>query len=250
MRAPSTKEVNGMYTQVVRTQVAATDFLDPSTYRDLGWKGVLFAFAVLSLVLAIKNKALWIVAMHANERGVREIFGIPMWQVKRGLHLDIAGVFKVRKTQIADFPVKLAGEVMVGNANDLDSYVITYSASCTLRVGATFEQLKAQIYNAKDTNRDNMENSSAEDLAATALEDAMRQLIQLRYDGDAVQAHLPTRAADKLNRYGYDVEEVNIGTFVIRPSSEVARAMRSSNTSSAVVGALLDESVPPDLRVL
>lgn len=239
-----------MIAQVVPL-MSLTEYTDLGYWQQRGLKSLMFAIVVGVIIFAVIKGGIGFVTIGPNEAGIREFCGLKLWRVGPGLHFNIEGLWKVRKCSVAEFEVEVESEVMMGSIPQ-HSYTIEYIVGCTLKVGDTKADLVAQIYNAKDTDRENMENTTAEKLAKMNLQSTIRKLIENGHGGKKLERLVIKKAQPAMRRYGYIMVNVMIQKYALRPQSELADALRTSGSNSpeSVALSVIDDRSFPDLKTV
>lgn len=228
------------------------DLLDPDTYKELGFKGAMFAISLLILVFCIAKGHIKIVGCGPNEGGIREFFGITLWKVGPGPHLHIAGILPVRKVSFASKQIDLIGAVKqrVG-----DKLTVDYAVDINIEVRKDKVSIEQRVYGAEDTNRADAENDEAVRQAASLAARFLREVIEEGAEAFEIENSLEEKwsdaEADELSgesersTYGYRIKSVDVKKFVERELSEISRAIQNSPlTPSAPTGiaSILDRS--------
>lgn len=215
----------------VAPMLSTSDF-DYRKYQEMGWTAFCIMILIGIVILAVLRGKISIVSIGPSEAGIRELFGVRLWRIGPGPHLNIEGFWKARKASIAVIEVDLVGEY------PLEGYTKQYSASVWLRVQDTKEALIAHMYRAQDLNRDNMENSEAVKQATTMLKRNLRVILEEGEGATVAEQQLEyITHKELLGKYGYEIDQVLVTELADRPLSELARAVATSNnTMGAVLG--------------
>jgi hypothetical protein len=253
-----TKEVKAMVVQAV-PYFAQADLLNWETYKELGLWGALFAIGMLLLVFSIAKGHIKIIACGPNEGGIRELFGITLWAGGSGPHLHVGGIFAFRKVSFAKRQLNVEDEAyhkMVEPYNI--GIVYSYAMAVKVYVRRDKKSIKRRVYEAEDLNRNDAENDEAvrqvlsqlQRYARTAIEAgvdqyALEQWIKNKWEQLAAReatGQLPETSVefeDERSTYGYSIATVDVTRFVLRPYSELARAiLHAGNVDLAsIVGA-------------
>jgi len=241
-----------MIMQLVPFSLTQADMFDIQTYKDLGFKGVLFAIGLLLFVFCVAKGHIKIVGCGPNEGGYREFFGITLWKVGSGPHLHIAGIFPVRKVSFASEQVNLVSSVAreVGDIR----FTYDYAIDVNLQIRNDKESIRQHVYGAADTNRGDTENREAKRQAGSLAADLIREIIEERPVANEIEGALKelwrrVEAEESFDSdrstYGYGIKSVNVVKLVERELSEVARAIRHEDppaSVSAVVSAVANRS--------
>lgn len=225
--------------------VSLSNATDYNYWVAQGWKGALITLVLLTIGLAIWKGKIGFVSIGPSEAGIREFCGFRWWRVGPGLHPDIEGIWKVRKTSVARIMVRIDDEVGIG------TLTWQYGVTVYLQVADTKTALIAQIYTAQDLNRENMENSEAVEQATDVLTDDILGLLE---EGGIKRSQLKKRLKRASKRellcdYGYNIVKVKVRRLVKRPQSELAEAITNGKLSAGALGAVLD-SERPNLEVI
>jgi len=213
---------------------------DPQFWMEQGWKGALFTLLLLTIGLAVWKGKIGFVSIGPSEAGIREFCGIRLWRVGPGLHPDIEGIWKIRKTSVARIKVRIDEEVGIGRLT------WQYGVTVYLQVANTKTALIAQIYTAQDLNRENMENSEAVEQATDVLTDDLLELLESSgVTRPELKKKLKKASRQELLRdYGYDIVKIKVRRLVKRPQSELAEAIADGTLSAGALGAVLDSERP------
>lgn len=217
------------------------DMLDPNTYRELGFKGALFAIGLLLFVFCVAKGHIKIIGCGPNEGGIREFFGITLWKVGPGPHLHIAGILPVRKVSFASKQIDLVGSVKQTVGGEL---TIDYAIDINIEVHDDKLSIQRRVYGAEDTNRLDAENDEAVRQAASLAARLIREVIE----GGALASEIEDLLREKWTEvevdeangesrrstFGYGIKTVDVKKFVERELSEVSRAIRNSWLPSGV----------------
>lgn len=218
----------------VALYVSLSNASDPNYWLEQGWKGAIATILLLAVFFSIYKGAIGIVSIGPSEAGVRELFGVRLWRIGPGPHLNIEGFWKARKTSLAVIEVSLSGEYPLTN------YTKQYTCEVWLRVQDTKEALFAHMYRAQDLNRDNMENSEAVKQATSLLKRNLRVILEEGYSASQAEQQLEyVTHKQLLEEYGYEIVEVLLTEITDRPMSELARAVaENGDVTNAVAGAI------------
>lgn len=231
--------------------MSQADFLDPKTYKELGFWGAVFAIGMLLFVFCVIKGHIKIIGCGPNEGGIREFFGITLWKGGSGPHLHISGIFAFRKVSFASREVELKGQVRRGDT------VYTFWLTIKVRVRNTKESIRLRVYKAEDLNRTDAENDEAIKQVTSLLQHIARKQFEAGADVDSIEkeiedewgklelAELHGTATDHdRSTYGYEILWTDPQEFVEREFSEIARALRGRNDPEAedAVGAVLKPS--------
>ena len=217
--------------------VSMTNATDPQFWADQGWKGALITLTLLVIGLALWKGKIGFAPVAPSEAGIREFCGLKLWRVGPGLHPDVDGVWKVRKTSVARIRLRLDGEFGFG------FLTWQYGVTIYLQVEDTRAALIAQLYTAQDLNRDNMENSEAVEQATDILLANLRELLESGVATTEVPMRLQDDAREELlDDYGYKIVKTKVRRLVKRPQSELAEAIANGKLSSGILSAVAEES--------
>lgn len=226
--------------------LSQADMFDINTYKELGWKGAIFAIGLLLLVFCVVKGHIKIVGCGPNEGGIREFFGTTLWSVGPGPHLHIAGILPVRKVTFASEQIDLVSSVTVP-LEDTKQVTYDYAIDINLRVRNDKRSIRLRVYAAADTNRGDAENEEALRQAGSLASDLIREVIEagatagqieraLRGLWSEVEAH-ESLDSDR-STFGYGIRSVNVKKLVERELSEVARAI-SGGDPPKIAGAVV-----------
>lgn len=215
----------------------AEDFVDYHTYIEMGWKGVLFAIVAAAILFGILKGKVGFVSVGPSEAGIRELFGVRLWRIGPGPHLNLEGFWKARKASVAIIEVDLTGEY------PSEGYTKQYTTSVWLRVQDTKQALIAHMYRAQDLARDNMENSEAVKQATSLLKRNLRVLLEAGADAAEAETQLENITHKvMLEKYGYVIDEVLVTELTARPQSELAKAITNANGPLGAAAVAAEES--------
>lgn len=221
---------------------------DPAYWAEQGWKGAIATILLITVLFAIYKGAIGIVSIGPSEAGVRELFGVRLWRIGPGPHLNIEGFWKARKTSLAVIEVNLAGEYPLGD------YTKQYTCAVWLRVQDTREALFAHMYRAQDLNRDNMENSEAVKQATSLLKRNLRVILEEGLNATRAEEQLEyVTRKQLLEKYGYEIDEVLLTEVTDRPLSELARAVDKNDgklSAAGIAAATATEGSPPHFTAI
>lgn len=219
--------------------VSMSNATDPQFWADQGWKGALITLALLVIGLAVWRGKIGFVSIGPSEAGIREFCGIQLWRVGPGLHPDVEGVWKIRKTSVARIRIRLDNEYSFA------SITWQYGVTVYLRVADTKAALIAQLYTAQDLNRDNMENSEAVEQVTDILMGNLRELLEGGITATGIPSYLQDVSKQELlDEYGYNIVKTKVRRLVKRPQSELAEAIANGELSSGIPAAIADEDQP------
>ncbi len=212
-----------------------SDFLDPDTYKELGFFGAAFAITMLVIVFCVFKGHIKFIACGPNEGGIREVFGITLWKCGSGPHLHISGIFAFRKVSFAFKEIETQDEV------NRHGSVFDYSIGVKVRVRNSKESIKLRVYAAEDLNRGDGENDEATRQLTSQLTAIVREVLEADtrpedieravkdYWGKIELDELHGTATDQgRSTYGYEILCVWNRKLVERPQSEMARAIKGS----------------------
>lgn len=225
-----------MMAQVV-PRFAVEQYLEYQTYTELGWKGIIFAILVGSLIFGVLKQNIGFRSIGPNEGGIRELFGVKLWKLGPGPHFYITGFSSVRKAPLAVSQIDLNGEVPRGGL------VYQYEVAVFTEVINTREALIARIYFVEDNDKTNMENAENTKQLTALLKRNLRQLLETEASAEVIEERLKKMSRKRLNRdYGSRVRSVLVCELVTRPLSEVAAAIKASRTDTAAIAGVLAAS--------
>jgi|GEM_PF-1215143 len=226
-------------TQQVVPLISMSNATDYTYWAELGVKGALITATLIVIGLSIWRGKIGFVSIGPSEAGIREFCGCRLYRVGPGLHPDVEGIWKVRKTSVARIKVRIDDEVGIG------TLTWQYGVTVWLKVADTKEALLAQIYTAQDLNRANMENSEAVEQATDDLNDGILDLLETGMSRDRLKKKLKRSCREELmTDYGYEIVKIKVRRLVKRPQSELAEAIANGFLSSAVLGAVIDTERP------
>lgn len=226
------------------------DMFDLQTYKELGFKGVIFAFSLLILVFCVVKGYIKITGCGPNEGGIREFFGITLWKVGPGAHLHIAGIFPVRKVSFAPEQIDLVGSV--AREVDTERFTYDYAIDINFRVRNNKKSIELNVYGAADTNRSDAKNGEALRQAGSLAAHLIREIIEERPVAREIAGELKKRWREvelqesfdsEMSTYGYGIKSVDVKKLVERELSEIARAIRGQGPPSAI-GAIVSSLAP------
>lgn len=232
--------------------LSQADMFDINTYKELGWRGAIFAIGLLLGVFCVVKGHIKIVGCGPNEGGIREFFGYTLWKVGPGAHLHIAGIFPVRKVSFASEQIDLVSSVTT--CVETVRFTYDYAIDVNLRVRNDKESIRLRVYSAADTNRGNMENEEALRQAGSLVSDLLREIIEAGTVANEVagtlkrywhEVELQESFDSEQCTYGYGIRSVNVKKLVEREFSEIARAISGGEPPSViggVVAAIADRS--------
>jgi len=224
-----------MIVQVV-PQLAAEKYLEMQTWADLGWKGIIFALLMASLIFGVIKHHIGFIGIGPVEAGIREFCGIPLWKLGPGPHFNIDGFWKVRKAPLAISQIDLKGEF------PLDGLTYQYHVAVLVQVINTRQALIDRIYKAEDNDKSNMVNSENTKQVTTILTNRARKLFEKGASAAQVETKLKQKAAKRVKSYGSEICDVLVEELVLRPQSEIADAIRHSRPDpDTLVGGAADE---------
>lgn len=214
--------------------VSLSNATDYHYWASLGFKGALITICIAVIVLSVWKGKIGFISISPSEAGIRELCGWRLWRVGPGLHPDIEGVWKVRKTSVALIKIRIDDEC------GIEMLTWQFGVTIWLQVVDSKNALIAQIYNAQDLTRENMENSEAVEQAKDILIGNTRELLE----GGVAASDLAKRLKkvskkELLNGYGYCIRKSKVRHLVKRPQSELAEAITNSRLSPAVLGGVL-----------
>lgn len=170
-----------MIAQVVPL-VSLSDLSDPEYWMEKGWKGALFTLALTVLLFAIyKGKVKFLVVARRNEKGVREILGMPVWSVFRGAHLHIDGIFAVRKAPTMPVPLMLRQNVLIDKKIKME-----YNGTAYVQVDRSLKALKQAIYSTLDTDKKDLENEMRDAQSRSIILGGTRRILTDQWDVDVL----------------------------------------------------------------
>jgi len=214
--------------------LTSQDFLDYHTYSELGWKGVIFAVLVGSLIFSVVKHHIGFISIGPNEGGIRELFGLKLWKLGPGPHFYISGFSTVRKAPLGISEVDLAGEF------SLTELTWQYSVVVLIQVLNSRDALIARIYKAEDSDKTDMQNTQNTKQVTAILKRNLRILLESGATAVLVETELKTMSEKQIEGYGSEICNVLVCELVKRPLSEVADAIRNSGNP---LGAISDQMV-------
>ena len=166
-----------MGTQVVPL-VSMSNATDPEFWMEQGWKGALCTVALAALLFAVyKGKVKFVVVSRRNEKGIRELFGMPVWPVYRGAHLHIDGISSVRKAPIVPVPIELRQNILIDRK---------YTGTAFVQVSRRRKALKQAIYSTLDTDKKDLENEMRDKQSRSIILGGTRRILTNEWDVDVL----------------------------------------------------------------
>lgn len=165
-----------MITQVVPL-VSMSNYTDPDFWVALGWKGAICTVVLAGLIFAVYKGKIKFVVVGRNEKGVREIFGVPVWPVFRAAHLHVDGIFGVRKAPTVPVPIELRQNILVRKTTKME-----YVGTAFVQVGTDWKDLKQAIYSTLDTDKKDLENEMRDKQSRSILLGGSRTILTM--DGE------------------------------------------------------------------
>jgi len=217
------------------------DMFDIQTYKDLGFKGALFAIGLLLFVFCVVKGHIKIVPCGPNEGGIRDFFRFTLWSAGPGPHLHIAGVLPFRKVSFASAQIDLVNSV--AREVDTDRFTYDYAIDVNFRVRRDKKSIGLRVYGAEDTNRGDAENEEALRQAGSLAADLIREIIEERPVANEIEralkrlwheVELQESFDSERSTYGYGIKSVNVKELVERELSEIARAIRGQGPPPAI----------------
>lgn len=222
-------------TAQVAPLVSMSNATDYNYWVAQGPKGAVITLILLIIGFAAFKGKIGFVSIGPSEAGIREFCGSRLWRVGPGLHPDIEGVWKVRKTSVARIMIRLDDDIF------FETLTWQYGVTVFLKVSDTKAALIAQIYTAQDLNRENMENSQAVDQVTDILMGDLRGLLEKDLSSEKIPSDLTEKSERELLReYGYKIEKVTVRRLVKRPQSELAEAIATGELSSRATAAIAE----------
>lgn len=170
-----------MTTQVVPL-VSMKNATDPNFWVQLGWKGAICTIALAALFFAVyKGKVKFVIVARRNEKGARELFGMPVWPVFRGAHLHIDGIFSVRKAPTVPVPIELRQYILIDKR-----YKMEYLGTAFVQVSKKWKALKQAIYSTLDTDKKDLENEMRDKQSRSILLGGTRSILTNQWDVDVL----------------------------------------------------------------
>ncbi len=229
-----------MIAQVVPMSASALEkWLEYDTYIQLGWRGVLFAVLIGSLIFGIFKHHVGFRNIGPNEGGIREFFGVKLWKLGPGPHFFITGFTNVRKAPLAVGQIDLLGEVR------RDELIYRYDVAVQIRVINTRAALIARIYFAEDNDKSDMDNAENVKQITTILKRSLRKLVESGASADEIEKGMKKARKKRLEeKYGSKVFDVLVTELVPRPVSELSAAIRQSPLPPEKIAAILAADNP------
>jgi hypothetical protein len=213
---------------------ALEKWLEYDTYTQLGWRGVLFAVLVGSLIFGIFKHHVGFRNIGPNEGGIREFFGIKLWKLRPGPHFYITGFSNVRKAPLAVGQIDLVGEVRRGEL------IYRYEVAVQIHVINTRAALIARIYFAEDNDKTDMDNAENVKQITTVLKRSLRKLLETEATANEIEKGMKKARRRRLEeKYGSKVFDVLVTELVPRPHSELSAAIRQLPLPPEKVAAVL-----------
>jgi len=166
----------------VIVQAAAYDpFLRFDTFVAMGWYNIVWIVCILALFMAVKQGKVKFVVIGKNEKGARELFGMPVWPVFRGAHLYVAGILGVRKAPIVPVPIELRQKVLIDQKVKME-----YVGTAFVQVLREWKYLKLAIYSTLDNDTKDLENEMRDKQSASNLRNGVRRILTNQWNVDVL----------------------------------------------------------------
>lgn len=232
-----------MIAQVVPMGISMSNATDMNFWISLGWKGALSTIALAALLFAVyKGKIKFVVVARRNEKGVRELFGQPVWPVFRGAHLHIDGLSAVRKTVTVPVPIPLRQNVLGAEERKHD-----YVGTAMVQVDKRFTHLKTAIYSTLDTDKKDVENEMRDKQSRSILLVGTKKILTGKANDDDLtrQSLIRVMHPDQdltieqllLDRLGSTLVELNNEEFTYSDMQVLANSVVGKVVPAAVLGA-------------
>lgn len=233
-----------MIAQVV-PMVNMSNATDPNFWISLGWKGAAGTLALLAIGFAVyRGKIKFVVIARRNEKGVREICGMPAWPVYRGAHLHIDGLAAVRKTVTVPVPIPLKQNVLGEEERKRD-----YVGTAMVQVDKRFKHLKTAIYSTLDTDKKDVENEMRDKQSRSILLVGTKKILtgQASDDGLTRLTLLSVMHPDQqltiehllLERLGSRLVELNNEEYTYSDFQVMANSVEGKVIPAAALGATM-----------
>lgn len=236
-----------MTTQVVPL-VSMKDATDPNFWIELGWKGALCTIALAALIFAVyKGKVKFVIVARRNEKGARELCGMPVWPVFRGAHLHIDGIFSVRKAPTVPVPIVLRQNILIDK-----KYKMEYVGTAFVRVSKKWKALKQAIYSTLDTDKKDLENEMRDKQSRSILLGGTRRILTNQWDVDILTTeklsdHCAMKLLDELGSELVDLvnEEYTFAGFHVAPLAGTPGASEDDVAPEVAAAALAGGGFKP-----
>lgn len=234
-----------MIAQVVPMGISMSNATDMNFWISLGWKGALSTIALAALLFAIyKGKIKFVVVARRNEKGVRELFGMPAWPVYRGAHLHVDGLSAVRKTVTVPVPIDLRQNVLGHEKRKMD-----YVGTAMVQVNRQFKHLKQAIYSTLDTDKKDVENEMRDKQSRSILLVGTKALLSGMEDdrGLTRRSLIEVLHPDEersigsllLDRLGSELVELNNEEYTYSDFQVMANSVEGKAIPAAALGATM-----------
>lgn len=210
-------------------------WLEYDTWAQMGWKGVMFAILVGSIIFGIFKHHIGFRSIGPNEGGIRELFGIKLWRLGPGPHFYITGFSNVRKAPLAVGQIDLVGQVR------RKELIYQYEVAAQIHVINTRRALIARIYFAEDNDKTDMDNAENVKQITTVLKRSLRKLLESDASADEIEKGMRKARRKRLEeKYGSRVFDVLVTELVPRPVSELSSAIRQTPLPPETVATILE----------
>jgi len=216
-------------------QAAAYDpFLRFDTFVAMGWYNIVWIVCILALFMAVKQGKVKFVVIGKNEKGARELFGMPVWPVFRGAHLYVAGILGVRKAPIVPVPIELRQKVLIDQKVKME-----YVGTAFVQVLREWKYLKLAIYSTLDNDTKDLENEMRDKQSASNLRNGVRRILTNQWNVDAELLEELGSQLVKLNNEEYTFDGMHVAPIgdgsAIDPATAASAALASGRAPFEVI---------------